>query len=48
MQDDVKAKMDGCGIIADNNDWIVDFYAQSQLNELINRILVVLNNLKNA
>lgn len=48
LQNDIQAKMDGCPNSADNNDWIVDCTAQSDLNELIDRISVALTNLRDA
>jgi hypothetical protein len=48
LQSDIQAKMDGCPDTADNNDWIIDCDAQYELNDLINRVLATLANLRNG
>ncbi len=47
LENDISAKMDGCLGGNEKNDWIVDCNAQTDLNELIDDIITIINDLKN-
>ena len=48
LENDIRAKMDGCGLSADKNDWIIECTAQGDLNLLIDEIVADIVDLKNS
>jgi len=48
LTQDIRPKMDGCGIVADQNDWIIDCSLQITTREVIDELITILEDLASS